>query len=411
MRETLGRSQDQSLKKGSYLVARKLSLSVGASAAILASRRIVLQRLITVFTNAGDKLAWFKPTTRFAFSFFNSHISWSLLDVQLVHRVAAVSSSLQFNLGAGMGPDGLTLPANRTPWERPCLPGNTMQGSVGGVRYDQPDAQHAALLEAGIQSTRTHNVHLQHKVAFLEARMIGQLGHIAKLQMRVKALESELSSLRANVGFGPYPVSASSNGADSVAASPVVAGTIPPPSPASAYAQDHRWSLIGQQHEPAPPNPAAPGVVGNYAEWNLGAKHVDGPGTGSAVYPQTESGAVPVARSPSPTQAPDPAAFDEFQVDAPSSTQAASAETGCAVVPEQAENPSSCNNATPTTVAASAMPRHPLHDFWVDNSHDNSDNPLPSNTRNRDLQGELQAYGTEDDIARAGRCCCSVGKL
>lgn len=323
----------------------------------------------------------------------------------LLHGVAAASSSLQLKIAAGMSSQQLTWPAG-APWERAHLPGSTnVQGGVGGRGDDQPNARRETLLEAGLKSTQSHNVHLQHHVAFLEAQMIGQLGHIAQLQTRVRALESELTSLKANLHLGPNPVPArkavNSVATDSVAAHPVAAGTTPPPSPASASAPD---PLPGQQHEPAPPNPTAAGVVANYA-WDLRPQGADGSEAALPAAGLGKSGAVPpgtteqAARSLSSQQVPEPAAnsspsaLDHVQVEYsadPTSTKTAPApaEPSSAIVTEQAENSSRCNSA-PTTVPASATSRPSLHDFWADSNSANS--PPASNTRNRGLRGEVLA--------------------
>ena len=307
-----------------------------------------------------------------------------------------------------MAANGPTWPAGKTQIETAHLPGSTnLQGGVAGGGHGQHDTLRVAILEAGLKSTQSHNVNLQHHVAFLQAQMIGHLGHITKLQTRVRALESELASLKAN------RVPASSKGinsvaVDSVAADPVAAGATPPLSPASASAEDLHPPLPGPQMEPTPPNPAASGAVGNYALWDL--RPTDGDGSGgsglaSTTSGQRESGAVPpetttqAARSPSPTPTPGPAATnfsgasEDVQVDPSAdstSTRAAVAETCSAIVAEQAANLSSCDSATQTIVKASATPRHPLHDFWADNSRDNSDTSAPAiNTRSRGLRGEL----------------------
>lgn len=296
-----------------------------------------------------------------------------------------------------MAANGPTWPAGKTQIETAHLPGSTnLQGGVAGGGHGQPDPLRVAFLEAGLKSTQSHNVNLQHHVAFLQAQMIGHLGHITKLQTRVRALESELASLKAKP----------------VAADPVAAGATPPLSPASASAEDLHPPLPGPQREPKPPNPAASGAVGNYALWDL--RPTDGDGSGGSglaltTSGQRESGAVPpetttqAARSPSPTPTPGPAATsfsgasEDVQVDPSAdstSTRAAVAETCSAIVAEQAANLSSCDSATQTIVKASATPRHPLHDFWADNSRDNSDTSAPAiNTRSRGLRGEL-LYGT-----------------
>lgn len=247
---------------------------------------------------------------------------------------------------------------------------------------------------------------LQHRVAFLQAQLSCRLGQVTRLKTQVKALESELTSLKASLSLGPNPVSVSSKAADSVAAdsvaaNPIAEGTTPSRSPASAPAQDLHRPLPGQHHEPTPP---APGFVGNYALWDLRPVGADGSGTALRSSGQGECGAVPpettvqAERSPSPTQAPkhaansSPGAPDDAQVGPsadPTPTHTTSGETSSAIVAEQAKNPSSCVSTTPTVSKPSATSRHPLHDFWVDN-RDNS--PPARNTRNRDLRGEQLAF-------------------
>lgn len=320
----------------------------------------------------------------------------------------------RLHIDTGMASNGLDWPAGTAPWEMAHLPGSSnVQDGADAGRLDQPNAsRRVALLEAGLKNTQSHNLHLKHHVTFLEAQMFGQLGHISTLQMRVKALESELASLKANLGHGPNAGPASSQAVNSVAtdlvaANPVAAGTTPPPSPASAPAPDLDPTVPAQQCEPEPgqelmpPNPAAPGGSGNYAR--LHPTGSDGSGTALTASGLGQSGAVPpattgrAARSPSSRQAPQAAAnslasaLDDGQVGPfvdPASTKTAPAETSSAVDAEQGGSSSSCNSAT-TAVLASATPRHPLHDFWADSSHNLDNSPPASNIINHSLRGEL----------------------
>lgn len=294
---------------------------------------------------------------------------------------------------------------------------NEQGGETGGV-HDRNDAQHIAML-AGIKSTQGHNVHLQHRVAFLEAQLIGQLGHIAKLQTRVRVLESELTSLKAKSGFGASHVPATSTASSSVAADlvgadPVAEGTTPPASPTSAPAPDLRRQVPGQLQESTPPNPSASGVVGNCPLWNLRPKAVDGPGEALTSFEQDESETVPpgtttrAPRSLLSAQSPEPApksflsALGDERVN-PSASQpartTAPADPRSVVVAEPTNNSRGCNSATTTAAAASVQSSHSLHDFWADNSHTNiANSPPANNTKDRSLRGELLAYGEEDDI-------------
>eukprot|EP00752_Nemacystus_decipiens_P017725 g15893.t1 len=300
----------------------------------------------------------------------------------------------QANLGEGLAADGPTWAVGKIRWGQSHPSGSTnVQAGVDGGSREQPDALRIAFLESGLRSAQSHNVNLQHHVAFLQAQMIGHLSRITKLQTRVRALESELTSLKANVSLGnPVPTGTqdvNSVAVDSAAAHPVAAGATPPLSPAAPPAQGRHLTLPAQQREPTPPTPAAPGVTGNDALWNLRPKGADmswGPGTVLTTYGTSESGAMQsdtteqAARPPSPIQPAEPAAdsFSGAPADVPadssadpSSPRAAVAETISTVIADQAENSSSCSTI-PTAVKRAATSRHPLHDFWVDNiSRDN----------------------------------------
>eukprot|EP00903_Cladosiphon_okamuranus_P017032 g15697.t1 len=278
---------------------------------------------------------------------------------------------------------GFTWPLGKAQRDEAHLAGAiNAQSGLSGEKHEQSGTSRVAFLEAELQITRSHNLNLQRHVAFLQTQMSCRLGHITKLKTKIKALESEMMSLKAN----PVPVSskaAHSVAADSLEATPIAEGSTPPRSPASTPAQDLHRQLPDQHREPAPP---APGSVGNYALWDL-RPNADGSGAALTSSGQGECGAVPsettvqATRSPSSTQAPENTAITP-----PSCTHKASAaEISSVVVAEQADKSSSCSSATATASKASATSRHPLHDFWVD-SRDYS--PPARNTRIHGLQDD-----------------------
>ena len=291
-----------------------------------------------------------------------------------------------------MAADEQTWPATRTQWDQPHLPVSTNpQSDVNGGRHEQPGASRVAFLEAGIKEAQVHGAKLQGHVAFLQAQLSCYLGHISRLKTTVRDLESELTSLRASLTLRPNPGPTISKAVDSVAAdsvvtNPVAASTTPPLSPASAPSQDvHRLSP-GQHHEPSPP---APGLVGNYALWDLRPKGADGSG---AAFTSSGQGAPSAPQTPKPAASRFPGA--PYDVQGHPSADPAGTYTS-SVLAEQAENSSSRSSATPTAVKASATSRHPLHDFWAGSNCDNS--PQASNTRNRGLPGEPPAYLNETE--------------
>lgn len=298
------------------------------------------------------------------------------------------------------------------------------RGRVVGNSHDHHcNALRLILLEAEVKSAKTHNLHLQHNMAFLQTQNSGQLGHIASLHAKIRALESELTSLKATNEVV---------GANSAPATSVPPNTTPPSAPAPAVL----GPPLPDQHQPVPHGPAKPGISGNDDLWDLRPKSSCGsvaasgaateaateaePG-GSSAAPSGSAAAALLVVSPenqiSPAAAATegiPSAFNDTQVTrSGDSTTTESSSAGPAVA--QGENDSSSNDGsaesggcvetelgvgvnTAPVVTTPKRTRNSLKDFWADSNLNIDDSPPASNTRNHRHRGELVAPATEDRI-------------
>lgn len=201
----------------------------------------------------------------------------------------------------------------------PLFPGaSTGTGSeieTGQVQGGMGKGMRVVLLEAEVGRAHHHNMQLQHHITFLNAQMSSQLGHIAGLHRKVMALESELKSLKANVAIRAGSCPATSEAVNSVAsesvpANPAAAHTasatpVAPPAPSPAIDLDQ--PLPDKQPTPALADADAPGIVGDYALWDLRPKSacasgsktvastVTGLGGSGAVSPESAPAAAAVA--------------------------------------------------------------------------------------------------------------------
>lgn len=263
------------------------------------------------------------------------------------------------------------------------------QGSVAGSKYDQHcSALRVMLLEAEIKSAKTHNFQLQHHVAYLQAQIGSQLGHIASLHDKIRALESELASRQAtDVAVG----------ANLAPANSIPASTTPPVAPASAVGFGPR---IPDQHESVPLGPV-----------ESGAATEDGP-VGSSAAPSESATVAPPLISTNDRIAPaasttegSPSTLNEAHAAPTGDATPTESCSPCSPVAQQALGDSGVEtesdvdvNKSPTVVSPK-KPRNTLRDFWTDSSLTVDDSPPSSNTRNHRLRGELRPHVTDESIS------------
>lgn len=269
---------------------------------------------------------------------------------------------------------------------------------VGGVGLKHPDALRMILLEAEITNARSHNLHLQHHVAFLETQMSGQLGLIAVLHNKIRALEADLKSAKA----ATIAVGATPNTSNPTATSCGSADACPPQPSNPVPAEE----LV--QHRAAHPDPEKEGTAGKYTLCGLRphdgcratAAESDRHGGGDVAAPVSAEVAQRTVAAPlkpltlSPQNGED-SAVESFpraaeaklapSADPPAPGSPSSALAAAAV--QQAESVGGDSDGS--IAAAPTTPRHSLRDFWADSSSNDIDNSPPSsNTRNKRHQGE-----------------------
>ncbi|CAM9914948.1 unnamed protein product [Ectocarpus sp. 12 AP-2014] len=268
---------------------------------------------------------------------------------------------------------------------------------VGGVGLKHPDALRMTLLEAEITNTRSHNLHLQHHVAFLQTQMRGQLGLIAVLHNKIRALEADLKSAKAATNA----VGATSNTSNPTATSCGSADTCPPQPSNPVPAEE----LV--HHRAAHPDPEKEGTAGKYALCDLrphdgcratAAESDRHRGSDVAAPVRAEVAqrtmAAPLTLSP---QNGEDSAVESFprvaeaklapSADPPAPGSSSSALAAAAV--QQAVSVGSESDGS--IAAAPTTPRHSLRDFWADSSSNDIDNSPPSsNTRNKRHQAAQQ---------------------
>ncbi|CAM9395035.1 unnamed protein product [Ectocarpus sp. 4 AP-2014] len=269
-------------------------------------------------------------------------------------------------------------------------------GDVGGVGLKHPDALRMMLMEAEITNARSHNLHLQHHVAFLETQMSGQLGLIAILHNKIRALEADLKSAKA----ATIAVGATPNTSNPTPPSCGSADTCPP-QPSNPVPAEKRV-----QHRPAHPDPEKEDTAGKYALCDL-RPHDGGRATESVRHGGSDVAApvsaevaqrtVTAPLTLSPQNGGKATAVQGFPLaaevklapsaDPPAPGSPSSALAAAAV--EQAESVGGDSDGS--TVAAPTTPRHSLRDFWADSSSNDIDNSPPSsNTRNKRHQAAQQ---------------------
>ncbi|CAM9866289.1 unnamed protein product [Ectocarpus sp. 6 AP-2014] len=268
---------------------------------------------------------------------------------------------------------------------------------VGDVGLKHPDALKMILLEAEITNARSHNLHLHHHVAFLENQMSGQLGLIAVLHNKIRALEANLESAKAAtiaVGATPNTSNPTATSCDSADACP--------PQPSNPVPAE---GLV--QHRAAHPDPEKEGTAGKYALCDLRphdgyratAAESDRHGGSDVAAPVSAEVAQRTAAAPltlSPQNGED-SAIESFP-------RAAEAKLAPSADPPAPGSPSSALSAAAVhqaeTVggesdgsipAAPTTPRYSLRDFWADTSSNDIDNSPPSsNTRNKRHQAQQE---------------------
>lgn len=248
--------------------------------------------------------------------------------------------------------------------------GTNGQGSVAGNRHDQHcSAVRVMLLESEIKNARTHNFQLQHHVAYLQTQIGGQLGHIASLHDKIRALESELASRQATdvaVGANSAPENSIPTSTTPLVAPASAAGFGPrlpeQPVPRGGIGAATEGGPVGSSGAPSESATVSPPSVSTRNEIALAASSAEG-------LPSTlnETHAAPTADA-TPTES---------------------------VVAQQAESSNGVEtesdvdvNKSPA-VAAPKKPRNALTDFWNDGSPTVDYSPPSSNTRNHRLRGEL----------------------
>ncbi|CAM9708227.1 unnamed protein product [Scytosiphon promiscuus] len=295
---------------------------------------------------------------------------------------------------------------------------------------DQPNAMRAILLEAEI--ARSLNVQLQQQMALLEDQLHAQHHHITGLHAKVKALETELKSAKANAVAQPDSILPSSTAAAlSLASHTVAPGSSSPPPTSSITATYACPEASTEQGQPETVAPGAPDFVMSPAAYDpcpgnacglieAPAAEAAAKQNGSGITPPGSEGlalgsdatmltlptesdveAAPVsevgcreclcAGSPSPVVAHG----DEGANDAKDAVAARGSGSDSDEDVVVIDNPS---------VRTSRKRRHSLRDFWNSNIMELDDTPPASNTRrHRHRAARQQQEGTSSPFVSRAR--------